>query len=172
MRIKTFSTFLYESTDELFEIISKDSDFMTFIFSLIHDKSHVMSNKEPHPMMETIFSLAGEERSLPLYRGLHVAINAIPGETITFNRYESFSENFDIAKIFAKKGIILKAVESREGFKYWEHMLQYDEIDEDDYMKESLEEEKEWIFNIGSKFRVKEIYEQDGYKIIEGTLNC
>lgn len=179
MFVKSFSEFLNESHNDLRDIAHEDPDMMLFINMLVHDKRHVIKNITRVPEMDTIFSVASENTTIPLYRGLHRTVEASAGESIIFDRYESFSESLDVAKTFTKVNTILKATNATGGFKYWKYMIQQlndplnDMVDEDinEELRRILLKEREWIFNIGSIFFVDSIYEQDGYKIIQGRIH-
>ena len=151
-----------------------------FLFYLIHDKSHVMGNDSKHPLMEkALHECKGDVFAKPLYRGLYTETleDFAIGQDHTFTRYQSFSEHEGIAKKFSKRGLILKAMHSRNGLNYGQFLVDaFKDLEktdpnsysaeDGDYMIESAEEEAEHIFPIGTKFKVTAIKGN----LIEGTM--
>lgn len=170
-----------ESTGDVIKAAQEDEMLELFLANLIHGKKHVMENSERVPEMDMVFSLCTGDTYGPLYRGTYRPVDVGPGQQIVFSRYESFSENESIAKRFTTVNTVMKATGSVGGFNYAECMKIlllrmkrrnpeiFDAIDGGSLLN-VLEMEKEWIFNIGSVFSVENIKEEDGYKIIEGTI--
>lgn len=161
------------------ESISKDFDTSTteHLLYLVHDKSHVMSNKSKMGFLNEVFAAYKNDKSnIKVYRGLYVEKleDFKVGGTYTFDRYQSFSEDLQIAHDFSKNKLILQLNNHRGGFPYWRWMVDYFEKmkKEDpfefrsvdgDFMIKAAKEEKEWIYNIGTTVRIVESFNKSAY---------
>jgi len=188
--MKTFNEFvnenfsLNENSISIYNKILKDDNLTGFLNYLVHDKEHVMDNKSISPELEKVFRLVkGQTYSQSLYRGLYTEkledfkIN----DVYLFPRYQSFSENIEIAQSFSSKGLILHAKNSINGFNYggylvhsFEKLKKTDpetyEAEDGDFMIEGALEEAEWLFPKNSNFLVENIDEQGKYTIISGKI--
>lgn len=148
---------------------------------LIHDKKHLgVPEGTPVPGVEKALRAMSEVFAKPLYRGLSQKVDAKPGSVMKFKGYTSFSEDYDIAEGFAESyGSMMVLWLSRGwGFNYGKWYTkdlerirdtdpdQWDAID-GDYLLGSAEDEKEWIFPLGSRFQVESVQEKHGYRIIK-----
>lgn len=155
-----------------------------FLLNLIHQKEHVMDNNQRIRELDKIFSMTKNNiNNEPLYRGLYVenVDDFKVGKEYKFNRYQSFSEDLDMAKQFSQNNIILQLDRSKGGFNYAEYLKKYfsdlqqedpEEFDmiDGEFMIDSADEEKEWLFNINSKVKIKNIEERDGFTFITGEI--
>ncbi len=151
---------------------------------LVHDKDHVLDKKSKIGFMNTVFASCKNNRSkVKLYRGLYKEKieDFVPGQTYTFARYQSFSEDLNIAKKFTKNKLILLLTSHTGGFPYshwmkdfYENMKkkdpqEYNSVD-GDFMIETANEEKEWIFNIDTVINIVDVAERSGYTYITAEL--
>lgn len=168
----------------LAEILYKESSSINFdddttenLLYLVHDKDHVIDNKSKVGFLNKVFSAYKNNKSnVKLYRGLYTEKleDFKFGSVYTFDRYQSFTEDLQIAHDFSKNKLILQLNIHTGGFPYWRWMVdyyqkmkkedpsEYDAVD-GDYMIEAVEEEKEWIFNIGTKIRIIESFNKSAY---------
>lgn len=92
------------------------------------------------------------------------------GDIVTINRYKSFTENVQVAQEFNTQGYGIIAIKTHiGGFPYWKWMLEfqkelklkdpekYNSIGNDMY-EHTAKYEKEWIFNVGTKYVYKGWY--------------
>jgi hypothetical protein len=159
-------------------------DTLEFLAYLSHDKGHAMSNDSLVPEMAEVFKhITNEKQTTKLYRGLYSENleDFEVGKPYTFKRYQSFSEYESVAKEFSRQGIVLQLDGHQGGFNYWEFevdiLKELDKADPDeyysvdgDYVIESYENEKEWIFNIDATFVPTEIKEQGEFTYIIGDI--
>ena len=156
-----------------------DDNVTEFLGFLVHDKSHVMDNKSRVKEMETALKAAKNYSYRgSVFRGTYGNYkDTQAGEVITFGRYESFSGNFDWAKLVAKKTKFLLEIENPRGCFPYSEWLKYlflqlkkenpsvfNAVD-GDYMIETANKEQELIFGIGTKLDVKSIYTDGPYII-------
>lgn len=98
------------------------------------------------------------------------------GDTFTFDRYKSFTENFQVAKEFNKGYGIYAFKKHTGGFPYYKWMAEFQKElkvkDPEKYnsygnsmYEDTAKYEKEWIFNIGTKVKVIGFTEKDSSEI-------
>jgi len=156
------------------------------LFYLIHDKSHILPpGKTGHngDILFTPDTLARPE--VALYRGLSEEdVSFLEGMVTdramfsTYPGYLSFSENFHVAKSFARGyktrnllHIIKPRLEAPEGINVpvllEPHINHNDE--EEIFMLKSAKQEREWIFR-KPRVVIKRVDTRDGYRIWKATL--
>lgn len=133
---------------------------MDMLVYLVHNKDHVFRKGHKDEDMEVALKLCGEKRNTPLYRGVsNVELEAmLAGEPI--NYYTSFSEDKQAAQSFGTNVVTLKSAPL--AFNYMAFSLwQLDQIDQEEYedidgdfLKETLEQEREWILPFNSRYEV------------------
>jgi len=163
------------------KLSEKQSEFLQY---LIHDKSHVMDNTKSNPIMDSILSLVSRKQvPKTLYRGLYTKDIDLFKEHLETeeeyypDRYQSFTEDFKVAKGFSR-GIIYVSDDNYGGFPYSEfiewHFSNLKKTDPDTYDAEDgdairAESEKEWFFSNDNYWRIDEISKKSGYWIVKGT---
>lgn len=180
------NTKIYNNYDHLVvnKRIIKNEEVSEFLSYLVHDKDHVMNNKTDVKELDFVFDITKNYKTpVVLYRGLYEEEERdfIVDKFFNFYRYSSFSENIEVARSFSTSKDILKINSSVKGFCYHSFLtkvftdlknIDFDEFESQDgqEMLDTADEEKEWIFNIDTKFKVTKIYNDGGFRIIEGDL--
>jgi hypothetical protein len=184
-KIKLFEEFITEKSNSIYDKILADNNLTQFLNYLVHDKKHVMDNKGTTPELEKVFRLTkGQKYNQPLYRGLYTESieDFVIGETYEFPRYQSFSENLEIAERFSKNGLIIQVTNSVGGFNYGGYLVySFEKLKKDDpkmydaedgdFMIEGALEEAEWLFPKNTNFIVQDISKKGKYTIISGEIN-
>lgn len=119
--MKTFLEFINENFQNIYDKILDNDELSEFLNYLVHDKSHVIDNKSKSLELEEVLDLVkGTTYNFPLYRGLYdeQLEDFKIGEIYKFKRYQSFSENLELAKSFSQNNLILQANSSVNGFNY------------------------------------------------------
>ena len=143
-----------------------------------HDKDHV--DIENNAGLAKAFKLYSETTTVPLYRGIYDVERTLlsgknPGDVFQFGRITSMSENYAVAKKFAKRNQTNTIIELTPGapgcfslvgflvhrYETWEEMDKYDyQMQDGDWRKESAEREAEWFLQGGANFQLLEITQQ------------
>ena len=183
-----FKSYLRENTDAIFNKIINNEKVLEFLMYLIHDKEHAMNNNKKEPQLDFVFNLVKNNKSnVKLYRGLYLPevkiLNELKeGDVIELKKYKSFSEDESFAKHFANKSkSFMMLTEHIDGFNYWKFgIYAFNDLKKNDpsaynasdgdYMIESFEEEKEWIFDFDSKFKLDKKEEKNGYTYYIGKI--
>ena len=148
-----------------------------------HDKGHI--NLENNVALEKAFRYYSETSTVPLYRGVYNTETRIleslqVGDTFKFGRVTSLSENFNVAKGFAKLGNMIELMPGAEDcfslvglivhrFNEWEARDPADfEMQDGAWRRGSALREAEWLISGDTTFQLLDISERDGkvvYKI-------
>ena len=178
-----FKTFMLENYEKISKSLNDDE--MMDLGNLIHDKSHIMNMKSEHPTLKKVFRLVkGTKYNKPLYSGISPKKieDFSVGEIYIIHSYMSFSEIKQVGKNFGKQTkTVLEFTSSSDGFNYKQYTLDFfQEIKKDDYddynsmdgdyMIQTAKEEAEWIFNIGTKYKVEKISKEGGFNFIKAKI--
>ena len=148
-----------------------------------HDKGHI--NLENNVALEKAFRYYSETSTMPLYRGVYNTETRIlqslqVGETFQLGRVTSLSENFEIAKGFAKLGNMIELEPGAEGcfslvglivhrFDEYKKRDPYDyKMQDGEWRRQSALREAEWLLPADATYQLLDISERDGkvvYKI-------
>ena len=148
-----------------------------------HDKGHI--DLENNSAIAKAFQVYSEITTVSLFRGIYntetrMLSNMQPGDTFRFGRVTSLSENFEIAKKFAKNKKIVELVPGTEGcFSFVDFLVDYYdgwkrknpmdyEMQDGEWRKGSAEREAEWLVSGDTQFQLLDVAERDGmtvYKI-------
>lgn len=104
--MKTFFEFINENNINVFKKISNNLYLVDFLINLIHEKSHIITQKGKYNELNKVFKFVKNEVcKFNLYRGLYPQEikDFKVGEKIKLDRYTSFSENIKIAETFSEK---------------------------------------------------------------------
>lgn len=157
------------------------------LMGLIHDKSQIISAFGGDDDLNELIRKYSEVPKKPLYRGIYRQEQSRINEQLEeqgyarLNRYMSFSEDKAIAKKFAEVHVVLELLPASspklKGFNYHQRLKDYilsipleeafsgDEEWRDDLI-EGVEEEKEWIYPVGYKFKVVGTRKEGQYTIL------
>ncbi len=148
-----------------------------------HSKDHI--NLENNVAIAKAFQYYSETSTVPLYRGVYNTETRIleglqVGDTFQLGRVTSLSENFNVAKNFAKLGNMIELAPGAEGcfslvglivhrFNEWEAMDPRDfEMQDGDWRRDAALKEAEWLISGDTTFQLLGVEERDGkviYKI-------
>jgi hypothetical protein len=169
-----------------------DDDEIEILVNLYSDKFNVLRLGKRSSVLDKIFSwIKNIKLNTNLYRGIY--INELKSYDINDNttklilgHYSSFSENLSIAKNFADESgskTVFIATNSTGIFPYYK-LINYelkllkknypDEFNDSfdgNAIFELINEEREYIANIGSVFTINRKYVKDDYTIYEGVLS-
>lgn len=140
---------------------------------LTHKKADLFYPGTKNRSVDEALKVLGQPIDFPVYRGIYdkevKRDKPKVGVVLTLDTYTSFSESYELAKQFANKKntkhIIYECKAIDNAFKYWEWCAAYykrlkkldkEEYDmvEGDYVISELEREKEWIVDMGVKFKI------------------
>ena len=177
---QTIRRILLESFDS-YDKLTRDENLELRMMQ--HSKSHI--EIENNPAIEKAFQYYSETSTVPLYRGIYIEEvriieNLQLGDTFQLGRVTSLSENFKIAKRFAKLGKVIELVPGAtecfslvslivHRFNEWEARDPRDFKEQDgDWQRGSALREAEWLVPEDMTFELLDISERDGiiiYKI-------
>ena len=161
-----------EADIKAFKQIDKDKELSEYLGYLVHEKSNVMDNDEEVPEMTKVFKATKDvEFKGSLYRGMYSASpkDFKVGQTKSFGRYQSFSENPGVAKGFSgskeDQGVVLKVDNPKGGFNYGAWLENNLGKDDEDVMQVARFE-KEHIFDRNQKYKVTKIEDSKPFTIV------
>ena len=148
-----------------------------------HSKDHI--NLENNVAIAKAFQYYSETSTVPLYRGVYNTETRIleglqVGDTFQFGRVTSLSENFNVAKKFAKLGNMVELAPGAEGcfslvglivhrFDEYKKRDPYDyKMQDGEWRRQSALREAEWLLPADATYQLLDISERDGkvvYKI-------
>jgi hypothetical protein len=156
---------------EALKKLKKDEDTSEFLSYLIHDKSNVTANTEEVPEMTKVFKMTKDaEYKGTLYRGMHSSSpdDFKVGQTSTFGRYQSFSEDEAVAKSFSGQekgqGVVLKVENPSGGFNYGGWLQQ--NMDSEDENLNFARYEREHLFDRNQKYEVIKKEKQGPFTVV------
>ena len=157
------------------------------LYYLYHDKEGILPDDFTGKLEGLEKAIKNYSETAPsLYRGLYPqeveSIGKLEvGRIFSFNRYTSFSERLKVGLSFGEGTRYAIYLKNGKGFNYWKFITEdmnkikkedpqeFEDVD-GEYIIQSMNQEKEWIFAREAKYKIEQFKTAHGYTVIECTM--